>query len=302
MEKPKNNPPVARIAIEFVLLIILTGIIAYLVYYVHHGLGYLPGSKGILLLYAALAFASGYFAIRIFTNLLEYAVEPKLGVTRTQGIKNVFQIVAGVVLIVVVVGLVGYDLTGILVGAGFLGIVLGLAAQQVLGNIFAGISLLWSRPFEIGERITLVTSSYGLQGTTYSHENELNGFTGTVLDVGIFFTRMTLDNGTPAVYPNSVVIGSMVVNHSRVTLRSTRFRIDIDKRVNFETFKAKLMDILAGSEIIDIGKSTMSIVDVSQSSYQVAVTIWSNSIYEEPIKTLGIQAAITVQKELTPPN
>ncbi len=285
--------------LEFILLIILTGVFAYLVHYIHRSLGYFPGKEDTLIFYAIIAFVSGYLGIRIVTDLLEGMVEPKIGITRSHGIKNVFQITAGVLLIVVVFGLLGFNLTGVLIGAGFLGIVLGLAAQQVLGNIFAGISLLGSRPFEIGERLTLVNSSYGLLGQSYAHENQLNGFTGVIDDVGIFFTKMTLDNGVPAVIPNSVVIGSMAVNHSRISMRTTRVRVDLDKKIDYDIFKSRLLELINKSEQIEPNKSRVEIVDVGTATYQIVVEVWSKSAFEEPIKTLIIENTMNVERDLT---
>ena len=51
--------------------------------------------------------------------------------------------------------IMGYDLTVLLVGAGFLGIVVGLAAQSTLANFFAGMQLLVERPFKVGDTIML---------------------------------------------------------------------------------------------------------------------------------------------------
>ncbi len=158
-------------------------------------------------IYAIIIIITVYVWIQIGTAIIEKVFEPTIGITRAHGLKNLFYVVAAIIIVVVISAVFNYNLSGILIGAGFAGIVLGLAAQQVLGNIFAGLSLLASRPFEIGDRITLVTASYSLMGETYSHEALLNGFTGTVTDVTIFFTKMDLDNGIPAVFPNSVVVG-----------------------------------------------------------------------------------------------
>src|SRR5207253_5017717 len=67
-----------------------------------------------------------------------------------------------------------------------------------------------------------------------------NGFTGIVQDVGIFLTHVLLDAGTPAVFPNSVIISSLIINHSRVIWRVVRVRIDLDKvKMNFSRFRSR---------------------------------------------------------------
>jgi len=49
----------------------------------------------------------------------------------------------------------GYDVTVLLAGAGFLGIVVGFAAQSTLSNFFAGIQLLLDRPFKVGDKLLM---------------------------------------------------------------------------------------------------------------------------------------------------
>jgi len=63
----------------------------------------------------------------------------------------------GILALVVAGGLTvwGVDLSGLLVGAGFLGIVVGLAARQTLGSLIAGFVLMFSRPFTIGDWVAI---------------------------------------------------------------------------------------------------------------------------------------------------
>ncbi len=84
------------------------------------------------------------------------------------------------------------------VGGAFTAIVLGLAAQQTLGNLFAGMVLLTARPFQVGERVRLQAGAVG-------------GFTeGIVSSLGLLYT--TLARGEDrSMIPNSVVLAAVVV-------------------------------------------------------------------------------------------
>lgn len=144
----------------------------------------------------------------------------------------------------------------------------------------------------------LATASYGLTGSTYSHESETSGFTGVVQDVGIFFTRVLLDNGIPAIFPNSVVIGALILNYSKVTLRTVRVRMDLDKRKDYDKFRARLIESLKKYDIIDGERSSVEIVDVGATTYQVVIAVWTKSVFDEPIKTLMIREGMKVQEEL----
>ena len=88
------------------------------------------------------------------------------------------------------------NLSGLLVGAGFLGIVIGMAARQTLGSLFAGFVLMFSRPFEIGDWVQI-----------RDHE-------GTVTDITIINTRMQSLDGETVVIPNDNVSNSTIVNYT----------------------------------------------------------------------------------------
>jgi len=73
----------------------------------------------------------------------------------------------------------GLDPRTLVVGGAFTAVIIGLAAQQTLGNLFAGMVLLSARPFRVGERVRLqggglagqlegVVSSLGLLYTTFA--------------------------------------------------------------------------------------------------------------------------------------
>lgn len=84
------------------------------------------------------------------------------------------------------------------VGGAFTAVVLGLAAQQTLGNLIAGAVLLSARPFRVGERVRLQAG--GLAGQTE----------GVVSSLGLLYT--TLARGEDRIMvPNSVVLGAAVV-------------------------------------------------------------------------------------------
>jgi small conductance mechanosensitive channel len=86
----------------------------------------------------------------------------------------------------------------LLAGSAFTAVVLGLAAQQTLGNLFAGMVLLSARPFRVGERVRLQAGGVG------------GSVEGIVSSLGLLYT--TLARGEDRVLvPNSVVLAAAVV-------------------------------------------------------------------------------------------
>jgi small conductance mechanosensitive channel len=118
----------------------------------------------------------------------------------------------GTVLVALVVALriAGVQPETLAVGGAFTAVVVGLAAQQTLGNVFAGLVLLSTRPFRVGDRVRM-------QGGMLAGELE-----GIVSSLGLFHTTL-LRGGDRTLVPNSVVIQAAIApirEPERVELRA----------------------------------------------------------------------------------
>ena len=103
---------------------------------------------------------------------------------------------AGYVLVVLwVLNTVGVRLEVLLLGGALSGIILGIAAQQTLGNIFAGIVLLIVRPFKVGQHAIIKSS--------------LGEYEGMVTNMGFFYVHIETEGGWVEL-PNAVALASAV--------------------------------------------------------------------------------------------
>src|SRR3954463_6869445 len=84
------------------------------------------------------------------------------------------------------------------VGGAFTAVILGLAAQQTLGNLFAGMVLLSARPFKVGDRVRFQAGA--LAGNVE----------GTVSSLGLLYTVLS-DGEDEIMVPNNVVLNVAVV-------------------------------------------------------------------------------------------
>jgi small conductance mechanosensitive channel len=94
--------------------------------------------------------------------------------------------------------IVGIDGRTLAVGGAATAVIFGLAAQQTLGNLFAGLVLLSARPFVVGDRVKL--QGGGLAGSVE----------GTVSSLGLMYTTFARGDDEMMV-PNAVVLSSAVV-------------------------------------------------------------------------------------------
>jgi small conductance mechanosensitive channel len=137
-----------------------------------------------------------------FARDLGRALGPRLlarfdpGTASTVGF--VVQLVTLVVVAIVALRLVDLDPRAIALGGAVTAVVLGLAAQNTLGNLIAGTVLLSARPFRIGERVRMQGGSLGAE------------IEGTVVSLGLIYT--TLGRGEERILvPNNSVLGASIV-------------------------------------------------------------------------------------------
>ena len=118
------------------------------------------------------------------------------------------------VVVLVVLGVAGVSAASIVAGSAFTAVIVGLAAQQTLGNLFAGMVLLSARPFRVGERVRLQAGAVAGQ------------LEGVVSSLGLLYT--TLARGEDRIMvPNNVVLSAAVL--------PIREPNPVDVRVRLET-------------------------------------------------------------------
>lgn len=189
-------------------------------------------------LFLTLAVVTGtYVLLRLIRRVLNEILASASAVTDHQReiTHRIVQVTVWGTALIVILGVWIDDLGGLLIGAGFLGIVLGMAARQTLGTILAGFVLMFARPFEIGDWI------------------EVDGNEGIVTDISIVDTRIQTFDGEFVVIPNNLVGASMVTNRTKRGI----LRIEVDVGVDYES------DI---SEAMSIARECANSVDISLQS------------------------------------
>jgi len=103
--------------------------------------------------------------------------------------------------VIVALNNAGYNVSAIIAGMGIGGIAFAMAAKDTIANVFGGFTIFTDKPFKINDRI------------------KINGFDGTVVEIGIRSTRLKTLEGRIVTIPNSRFTDGMVEN---VTLEPTR--------------------------------------------------------------------------------
>jgi small-conductance mechanosensitive channel/CRP-like cAMP-binding protein len=166
--------------------------------------------------------------------------------------KLVQDLLAGIVYLAVVFAIIAnvFDLPvkGLLATSGAVAIILGLALQSSLGDVFSGIVLNLERPYHVGDWIILDDT---LQGT--------------VIETNWRATHVLTGNQDVAVIPNSVVAKAKIVNcYAPNKTHGTSMRVKLDARIIPAAGCDMLQEALLGSShVLRNPAPTVSIKDVS---------------------------------------
>jgi small-conductance mechanosensitive channel len=150
-------------------------------------------------------------SLTIYDKVIHWVAEVPTRLNRL--FKRLIRYVIYIIAFVFTLGVFGLvtAVQGILVGAGFAGIVLGLAAQQTFANIFAGVSIIFDKAFKIGDWIHLKNSD----------------IVGQVKEINLRSTVIIAPDNTLISLPNSMVAGDAIINYSTHRLRRLFHKIAI---------------------------------------------------------------------------
>ncbi|MFC4450336.1 mechanosensitive ion channel family protein [Halorussus aquaticus] len=170
--------------------------------------------KGFRVVFALAVVAGAYIVTGFVKKAIDRFTDGHDTISQHQSeiVYRVSQLTVYVSAVAIILGMWSVDLSGLLVGAGFLGIVVGMAARQTLGALLAGFVLMFSRPFEIGDWV------------------EVDDEEGIVTDISIVNTRIQTFAGEYVMIPNDIVSGEKIVNKSR----KGRLRIEVEVGVDYE--------------------------------------------------------------------
>jgi small-conductance mechanosensitive channel len=148
---------------------------------------------------------------------------------------NFVNIILYTVLLVSVVAILGVETASVVALLASAGVAVGLALQGSLSNLAGGIMILIFHPFRVGNFI------------------EAGGFSGTVIDIDIFYTVINTPDNKVVTVPNGTVMGGAITNYS---VNDTR-RVDLVFSVAYGTDAQKVIDVI----LDEAGKHEMVLKD-----------------------------------------
>ncbi|HJT22896.1 MAG TPA: mechanosensitive ion channel family protein [Nitrospira sp.] len=151
---------------------------------------------------------------------------------------------------VIALDALGVPIAPLVAGIGVAGVGIGLALQGVLSNVMAGLSIIFTKPFRVGEHISVL------------------GVHGDVALIDIFSTTLMQPDRSRVVIPNRKIIGEIL--HNFGTIRQLHLTVDVAYKTDLDQALAIVREVLAAHP--DVLKDPAPSVGVSQLGHP-AVTI-----------------------------
>jgi len=219
-----------------------------IMYFVEHGMQIVTGI-GIIV--------AGLFCSRWVGNVVQRWLEKhKLEPQIRQLITKLIRLLVFAVFAIMALGQMGVEITPLLAGIGVAGVGLSLATQSVLGNLVAGLNIIFSKPFTVGEYI------------------ELLGVYGQVQDISLFSTTLLHLDNSRVVVPNRKIVGEILHNYGKIRQMTLSVGVAYDADIKLAIATVK--------EILDqnpnVLKDPVPVVGVSEladSSVVISVLPWA---------------------------
>ena len=214
-----------------------------------HGGSWVVGTTPITIVAVLLVLAIGWLFSRDLAKVAP-ALFRRMDPSTAGTVEFLIRLVAVAVTVLGALGVAGITSQVLAIGGAFTAVIVGLAAQQTLGNLFAGMVLLSARPFRLGERIRLQAGALA------------GGADGVVASLGLLYT--TLSRGEERIMiPNNLVLSSAILPlrepesvDVKVTLssnvRPTHVQAILDSNVSVPTRKAPsvLLEEISGDSVV----------------------------------------------------
>ena len=235
-----------------------------------------------------------YAVAESLTSATSTILERRGIASRSHAARLFLNILVSVAAILVLFSLAGVSAESLFLGSAFAGIVLGLAAQTVLSNVFAGLLIVLADPYRPGDRVAFVTSSYGALPPSYPHEMMYPGYSGTVRDVGLVYTVIELDTGGLAKFPNSIAITALSLHQSPGVPRAFRVRMTFPQAIPVSLVEAAVVEVAGTLSGASPSRAAprVEVTDISMLTWDAVVTVWSTVVDDAPLRDRVLRAVL----------
>jgi len=210
-----------------------------------------PALFGAMLIVVAGLIASKWICKLLSSWLSRRQLEPPVRMLLTRLVGLVVILFS----LLIAVGTIGINIMPLVSGIGVIGVGVSLAMQGVLGNLVAGLLIIFTKPFRVGEYIAIV------------------GVQGQVDTIELFNTVLLHPDRSRVVIPNRKIAGEILHNYG--TIRQLDLSVGVSYDTNIPATLALVRDILSkNSRVLKELAPGIGVSALADSSINIAVKPW----------------------------
>jgi small conductance mechanosensitive channel len=210
-----------------------------------------PALLGALLIVVAGLIASKWVTRLLSAWLSRRQLEPPVRMLLTRLVGLIVILFSALI----AVGTIGVDIMPLVTGIGVIGVGVSLAMQGVLGNLVAGLVIIFTKPFRVGEYVSII------------------GVQGQVDTIELFNTVLLHPDRSRVVIPNRKIAGEVLHNYG--TIRQLDLSVGVSYDTNIPATLALVRDILSkNSRVLKELAPGIGVSALADSSINIAVKPW----------------------------
>lgn len=211
------------------------------------------------ILAAALIFVICLIFIRICTKLTRRALDKtKLDAAVGRVILNIERIVLWVTAALIIMGKLNISTTSLVALVSVAGLALSLSLQNTLSNVFAGVTLLLTHPFKVGDFVETGTTS------------------GTVLRMGLFYVTLKTPDHKEIHVPNSDIAASRLTNYTAEPERRVDLNFGLEYGCDVDEVRTALLGAAAENDkVLPTPAPEVVVSAYLASSVQYTLRVWA---------------------------
>lgn len=201
----------------------------------------------------------GFILIKLFIKFLKkMGKRIKLDQTVYNFLITVIKFVLWVLYVLTLLAIAGVPITSLVAVITALTLGVTLAIQSSVSNLANGVILLANKPFKIGDLV------------------EINGVSGTVVDISIFNTKLRTANNEIITMPHNVTINNPIIDYTSLEMR----RIALDVSVSYDSDMTKVKEILLETIkeqelVLQDQANSVNLAKMNSSSIDFSVKVWT---------------------------
>ena len=166
-------------------------------------------------------------------------------------------LVVYIAIFVVIISILGFSTEGIVTAFGSVALAISLGLQNTLSSLTNGIVLIFTKPFVAGDFV------------------DIGGNSGTVKEIKLFSVKIVTPDNITVVIPNSTVLGSVLINYSKLPLRRMDLVVPVSYSSDIAMVKKVVMDIVeADTRIQKDPAPFFRLTEYGASSLNFTLRVW----------------------------